>query len=45
MAAFPRAQVEGRAILAYDNNQLKSQLIELWEKLRKAVQQIKSSAP
>jgi MinD superfamily P-loop ATPase len=37
--AFTRAQVEGKTILEYDNNQIKSQLIELWEKLRKAVQQ------
>jgi hypothetical protein len=34
---FAQAQVEGKAILAYDKNQIKSQVIKLWEKLRKSV--------
>ena len=43
--AFTQAQVEGKTILEYDNNQIKSQLTELWEKLRKAVQQINPARP
>jgi MinD superfamily P-loop ATPase len=39
--AFTRAQVEGKTIIEYDNNQIKSELSELWAKLRKAVLQIK----
>jgi MinD superfamily P-loop ATPase len=42
-AAFTQAQVEGKTILEYDNNQIKSQLTELWEKLRKSVQPINPS--
>ena len=38
--AFTQAQVEGKTFLVYDNNQIKSQLTELWERIRKAVQQI-----
>jgi hypothetical protein len=34
---FAQAQVEGKTILAYDKNQIKSQVIKLWEKLRKSV--------
>jgi MinD superfamily P-loop ATPase len=43
--AFTQAQVEGKTILEYDNNQIKSQLTELWEKLQKSVQQINPAGP
>jgi nitrogenase subunit NifH len=38
--AFTQAQVEGKTIIEYDNNQIKSQLSELWANLRKTIQQI-----
>jgi MinD superfamily P-loop ATPase len=38
--AFTQAQVEGKTVVEFDSNQLKSQLIELAEKLRTAVRHL-----
>ncbi len=43
--AFTQAQVAGKTIVEYDNNQIKPQLIELKEKLHQEVRQLSPGKP
>jgi MinD superfamily P-loop ATPase len=40
--AFTQAQVEGKTVMEYNNEEIKEQLTNLWEKLRKEIQQLSS---